>query len=362
MGHCFSRPDTGGFDQPHEGGGGPPRPLRSRRLNGPQEARRPAHRPPGRYPLPTAPRPAPIAVEANMSFDKKLNSDELGEKGEAVFRSLCADVKLVCNKAERDRTGWDFIVEFPFERTREGRTLDARSAPLSCHIQQKTVWKGNDRIKIRLSSAERLAKELKPSFFYVLQIDEELGVSGAWLIHLIDGPLGLILKRLRSEEKKGNTKINSVYITFDVSKVGSKIMPTGQALREAILDACGEDVHGYLNKKQDQLLRLGFDFGCYKTELTLQVESERELVDTFLGIRQDAVIKNIKTFETRFGVSLPAEPTSQLGGKLNVETNSSRYMHHYVSQTAYGSPLRFQWGSCICPKACSERPGSCRFN
>jgi hypothetical protein len=42
-----------------------------------------------------------------------LNSDELGAKGESHFREICADAKLVCNKSDRERTGWDFLVEFP---------------------------------------------------------------------------------------------------------------------------------------------------------------------------------------------------------------------------------------------------------
>src|SRR5215211_3453231 len=44
-----------------------------------------------------------------------LNSDELGEKGQHRFAELCEDAKLTCNPSQRDRTGWDFIVEFPFD-------------------------------------------------------------------------------------------------------------------------------------------------------------------------------------------------------------------------------------------------------
>ena len=46
---------------------------------------------------------------------RRLNSDELGEKGESRFQEFCVDEKLTCNKSSRDRTGWDFLVEFPFE-------------------------------------------------------------------------------------------------------------------------------------------------------------------------------------------------------------------------------------------------------
>lgn len=45
----------------------------------------------------------------------RLNSVELGEIGQARFKEICADAKLICNQADRDRSGWDFIVEFPFQ-------------------------------------------------------------------------------------------------------------------------------------------------------------------------------------------------------------------------------------------------------
>ncbi len=253
-----------------------------------------------------------------MAIVPKLTPDELGAKGEGLFKSLCADAKLICNKSERDRTGWDFLVEFPFPVGNNTAPLDERSIPISCHIQQKTVWSWTNRIKVRLSSAERLAKELKPSFIYVLLINQDLLPTGACLIHLIDGPLGLVLKRLRLEEQKHNSKINSLYITFEPSKIGQGLLLTGLALREAIIEACGVNLGEYMIRKNDQLAKLGFGQGRYKTEMTIEAGSERDLVDAFLGLRSDVPITNIKSFEDRFGIILPTEPTSLTGGKLTL--------------------------------------------
>lgn len=108
-----------------------------------------------------------------MPSAKKLNSDELGVKGESIFTQLCVDAKLVCNKSERDRTGWDFIVEFPFVPLTNKTSLDRRLGPISCVFQQKTIWYPNKRVKLLLSSVERLAKDLKPSFIYVIRINED---------------------------------------------------------------------------------------------------------------------------------------------------------------------------------------------
>ncbi len=99
-----------------------------------------------------------------------LSSDPLGAKGESRFQEICEDAGLICNKATRDRGGWDFIVEFQFEDAEEDYSLDSRTIPLSCHVQVKTLLAQNDRFKVRLSAAERLAKEIKPAFIYVFKV------------------------------------------------------------------------------------------------------------------------------------------------------------------------------------------------
>ena len=146
-----------------------------------------------------------------------LNSDQLGKKGEARFSEICSDAKLTCNPSSYDRTGWDFIVEFPFDPPGRQPSLDKRRSPISCHVQVKTMWSSNDTFRMRLSSAERLAKEPKPAFVYVFKVNKNLGFVEAYLVHMLDDNLATILKRLRREHAKGpkeTAKINKKYITF----------------------------------------------------------------------------------------------------------------------------------------------------
>src|ERR1700733_6953189 len=147
-----------------------------------------------------------------------LNADQLGEKGQARFKEICADARLICNKSDRDLAGWDFIVEFEFEDVIESKIpLEIRKVPLSCHVQVKTLIQKNDRFKLRLSSAERLAKELKPAFICVLKVDEDLVFVDAYLIHILSGPLEKILKRLRKEDVSGNSTPNKNVISMSAS-------------------------------------------------------------------------------------------------------------------------------------------------
>lgn len=235
-----------------------------------------------------------------------LRSDPLGIKGESRFQEICADAGLICNKSTWDRTGWDYIVEFGFEEATSARPLDSRSTPLSSHVQVKTLLAHNDRVKISLSAAERLAKEVKPAFVYVFKV-VGTEITDAFLIHIIDDPLASILKRLRREHASRNAaQINKKDISFGASVVGARIEPTGKALRGAIQAACGPRLDAYATRKMSQLNQLGFEPFPYKGTLRFrQLRGLDKLVDVFLGLERNIEIDRLEAFEVRFGIPLP---------------------------------------------------------
>jgi hypothetical protein len=234
-----------------------------------------------------------------------MTNDELGEKGEAHFKEICADAGLICNKADRDRAGWDFVIDFKFpDKTASTVTLEGRKAPLSCHVQLKTVLENTDAIEMRLSSAERLAKELKPSFVYVFKVDKDGGYSSAYLIHLRGEALAAILKRLRKESVSGEKPINKLTISMALSKYGTKIEPTGEALHKAISELCGDDMHAYANAKNEELENLGFSEHPYSMTLVMPGGWD-EMVDMFLGDKPSGKVLSFDIKETRFGIERP---------------------------------------------------------
>lgn len=231
-----------------------------------------------------------------------LSSDRLGAKGESHFQGICEDVALTCNKSTRDLTGWDFIIEFPFAETRDTHSLDSRSAPLSAHIQVKTLLLKNDVVRMRLSSAERLAKEIKPTFVYVVKVDGIM-FTEAFLIHILDAPLAKILARLRKEHAAGHALlINRKYISFKASLRGKRIEPTGAALRAALVEACGKNLQDYTRLKKEQRDRLGFEPLPYKGSLRFrQLRDIHELVEVFLGLKRKVEVANFQISEVQLG-------------------------------------------------------------
>ena len=99
---------------------------------------------------------------------EKLTSDELGDLAENLFAKLCAQAKLICNKAGRDRAGWDFRVDFPLADNPD-EALDHRE-PRTCLIQLKATAGETGSVRARLSSMERLAKDKGPAAIIVFRM------------------------------------------------------------------------------------------------------------------------------------------------------------------------------------------------
>jgi hypothetical protein len=234
-----------------------------------------------------------------------LNADELGEKGQARFREICANAKLVCNQSDRDRTGWDFIVESQFEALDAKSALETRKAPLiACHVQVKTLWERSDRFEMRLTSAEHLAKGIKPAFVLIFKVNDALEFTGAYLVHLLDAPLGKILTRLRKEDVAGTLAPNRKKITMSAQGEGLAIAPTGEALRRALEEICGRDANAYASKKAEQLTKLGFEARPIEIKLSLSLSLD-ELVDAFLGLTKNVPASDLSSTITRFGIVKP---------------------------------------------------------
>lgn len=249
-----------------------------------------------------------------------LNADELGEKGQSHFKEICADAKLICNQADRDRAGWDFIVEFPFENTASSSvTLETRLTPLSCHVQVKTLLERNDRFGMRLSSAERLAKELKPAFIYVFKVNEANEFADSYLIHVLDDSLAAILKRLRKESASGQSSSNKKKISMSASANGDRMPPTGEALRGALVASVGNDLSVYARKKTNQIETLGFEERPFITEMTLQIEENNDIADIFLGLKRDVPVKNVRGAHTRFGIEVPLPELTDKDALITIE-------------------------------------------
>ncbi len=254
-------------------------------------------------------------------MSEPIDNGMRGAKGQAVFDQFCLSVGLNSNPPSNlDRGGWDRIVEFQHPPLPKHASLDKRPAPISAHVQIKSVKPGKRSCKLRLSSAELLAKNPKPAFIYVLEDDNTKPVTLAHLIHLTGPALERILKRLRKEQKKkgAGARINKAHISMPLAD-GIRLDANGPALKQAIETAVGgvDKLQDYIERKRGELERLGFGRDAFVGHVTFSGLTEDEFVDGLLGLR-DLPFKELSATETRFGISLPLMEMSGQGGKLSI--------------------------------------------
>lgn len=235
---------------------------------------------------------------ANNGRRSTIPAADLGEAGETLFANLCARGGLDCNGSDRDRTGWDFTVEF------SGRTepLDQRRKTV-CHVQVKATTTTGD-VPLSLSSASLLAMSTLPAFVVMFRMGPGGEALRGYLIHMLDVPLARVLRRLRQAQAQGRTDVNKLKITFDHRRYGVLFEPTPAALRAAIATASGSDPIAYAHEKSRQLEMLGYEDGGIFANAVFKTESEDHFNRVLLGMaplrpeRLDAV-------DVRFGIPVP---------------------------------------------------------
>jgi hypothetical protein len=168
-----------------------------------------------------------------------------------------------------------------------------------------------------------LAKEIKPAFIYVQKVNALGEFTQAYLIHLLGGPLAEILKRLRKEDIAGTNAPNTKDIYMSASRNGVALDPTGEALRNGIIAACGNDLRGYSDKKSTQLRTLGYEDHPFSLNATLCVDNTDELVDAFLGLKEKIPAKNVLSHEIRFGLKKKLDDTAGSTAQISIQPQAA---------------------------------------
>lgn len=232
-----------------------------------------------------------------------LNADNLGEVGETAFKLLCDRAGLVCNRSTRDRTGWDFIVEFPLSTSSPSMTLDQR-AVAECRVQVKSTLGGSDRISARLSSVEILAKNAGPSAIVVVLLRPNgTGIAG-YLIHLLGDELARVLKRLRHAQAAQMLDVNQANISFPYRKVGKRFEFTPEGLLDALESAIASEGQGYATEKRRQMEELGYEDGVFQARVGFWVDGPEHLNNVLLGLTPIRPAQ-FEIFDVRFGIPIP---------------------------------------------------------
>ena len=220
---------------------------------------------------------------------------------------------MAATKTDRDKMGWDFLVEIPADPDKPVLTLDQRPSGTSCKLQVKCSWhKAAPACKMSLSSAERLAKDPGPSFVLGLVAvpDKVTGdplLEGLYLVHLLGANLASVLQRLRKTEADSTpTPLHKQTVTFAYAAAADRLSASGSALRTALEGACGSLSAAYHLEKDRQLRELGYEGGRFRIETTMVANDMDQFVEMMLGLRPLGVDR-FETFDERFSIRVPVD-------------------------------------------------------
>lgn len=227
---------------------------------------------------------------------------DIGTMGESFFQTWCAASGLTANKSLIDRTGWDFIVEFPHEPA--PGFADSNGPPIECRVQVKATDNKARKCQITLSNLHRLATSLSPVFFLFLEFDGKQDPQRAFLVHLGEDLIRSILKRVREiDQSEKENQFNKRKMTIKYNEK-DKIAPlTGWAVRENIEKHVLIDLTTYSENKQRILQSAGYEESYGKIKFnTLNEENLEHLIDVSLGLRESVDVNNTTFHSSRFGV------------------------------------------------------------
>jgi len=261
--------------------------------------------------------------------------EDLGEMGESLLRHWCAEIGITANRAERDRTGWDYLLEFPSLPSKEAsRALDKSPGPLQCLVQVKTTKLTNNSLSVKLSNWVRLINTPLPSFFLVLRYTKKRNCSNAYLIHVDQAQLARVLKKLRqlSRDPTVGTKMHKRSLALRWTEATQLASAAADAFSQRILEAVGPNPAAYTAAKQIMLRDTGYE--DVRTEMDIRVtvpqpyQGERLkelLVDFSIGALATLDVSKADIWDVRFGIRAPsATHHFGSGGKLEVHTKPAK--------------------------------------
>lgn len=233
-------------------------------------------------------------------------SRDLGDLGELVLQTWCADIGITANKPTKDKYGWDFYLEFPLEI--DLTTECVHKVPTECKVQVKATDKRNRKLAIELSNLHRLVTSPHPVFYLFLEFDGNSAPKKAFLLHLDKEIIEKVLKRVyTSEQSIKKNPLNKQTMTLKYGPENEITELTGEFFRTAILKYIGKDFQEYIKNKSVILANAGFEGEGVEINFKVSQESLSDFVDVAIGLKNKVEVRDLSFFSKRFGLkkSLP---------------------------------------------------------
>jgi hypothetical protein len=244
---------------------------------------------------------------------------DLGDLGETTFRGWCNSVGLTIHKSEKDRTGWDFLIEFPW-RQDNSLPKDMLSAPIECKVQVKATDRRKKRKSITVSNLSRLVKAPIPAFYCFIEFDGKNEPEAAYLVHVDQKKIKKTLKKIRELESEGQgDNLNKHKMDISYSDENRLLGTTGKDLKDAIEKYIPDTLEKYIEDKINLLETLGFEEGKGLFKFTVSgSDPVRRMIDLTLGLCKEIYIDQSSSYHKRFDILLENTLLNSEGGILSI--------------------------------------------
>lgn len=254
---------------------------------------------------------------------------DLGEMGEDTLKLWCSQVGITATKPGKDLHGWDYFLEFPLStNTTQTRTLDKKPFPSRCFIQVKSTDKHlRKNNPIKLDNWLKLVKNPLPCFFLVLEFDGKYEPQQAFLIHIDEAYISLVLKNLRQIPPEEYEILHEKTMSFKYDETHSLISLNGTGLLDALNKYMGVPLEDYSKKKIDLFKNVGYEDGGWVMNSTIVIPPDKiddpyeVLVDFLIGSTPHLNLGKVEINDFRFGI-LGEQQVFEEGGRLEVQKKS----------------------------------------
>lgn len=101
---------------------------------------------------------------------------DLGQLGESTLTGWAAARSITAQRATNDRSGWDYLLEFPSRcDDKSPASRDREPASFSCLVQVKATSTGRLNRPVKLVNWHRLIKNPLPAFFLIVSAPDSSG-------------------------------------------------------------------------------------------------------------------------------------------------------------------------------------------
>jgi hypothetical protein len=235
------------------------------------------------------------------------------KSAEHYFAMLCTDAGVTCNRSsDEDIAGWDYILHFPIEPNNI-LPMDEQPGAESALVQVKSINGHPFSVRIKLSNAQRMAKESLP-YFIVLVVGHEPD-RRVLARHFWVSEIESALKRVREAEASGqHDRLNRQRITFQLTDADDHTNDLLDWMQSTIRGISGD----YRSSKNEITKTIGFEKNCARVELSIS-GSRDEYVDWELGIGEQPAISSYTFSRERFGIAIPDQLLNAPGGTISVK-------------------------------------------